>query len=241
MEARPIAVVVDDSKHFRLYLTDILSRLNFEVLPVDNATDALEICRMTRPHIVTMDIVMPGMDGLEALRAIRDDEELADLPVIMISSYRDKNRQWQALSLGCIDILDKPVDLHRLHKTIQRCDLYPGARRRYLRAPFEKKVVLHFQGTRYEVPVATLSERGIFVHLEEQLPKGAHVDIDLPVSSDETMQVGGPVIHCRTQQDGGAVSYGVAIKFSRLTAKELEIISGLVEKLLIGDALEEQA
>lgn len=241
MDAKPIAVVVDDSKPFLMYLSILLNRMNLEVLPVSNATEALEISRVTRPHLITMDMMMPEMDGLEALHEIRNDNELSDLPVIMISSYQDKNRQWEALSLGCIDVLDKPVDLRRLHKAIQRCDLYSGGRRRYLRAPFEKTVGLHYQGKRREVESVTLSERGIFLHMREQLPKGAHVEIDLPLPSDETFQVGGSVIYGKAQNGGGSViSQGVAIKFDRLTLKNSEILSGLVEELLIGDLVQKQ-
>ena len=136
METRPIAVVVDDSKPFLMYLSILLNRMNLEVLPVSNTAEAIELSRVTRPSLITMDMMMPDMDGLEALHVIRGDSELADLPVIMISSYQNKNEQWEALSLGCVDVLDKPVDLRRLHKAIQRCDLYSGGRRRYLRAPF---------------------------------------------------------------------------------------------------------
>lgn len=241
MDARPIAVVVDDSKPFLMYLSILLNRMNLEVLPVNNAADALEISRVTRPHLITMDMMMPDMDGLQALHAIRNDQDLADLPVIMISSYQDKNRQWEALSLGCIDVLDKPVDLRRLHKAIQRCDLYSGGRRRYLRAPFEKTVGLHHQGTLREVSSVTLSERGIFLHMREQLPKGAHVEIDLPLASGETMQVGGSVIYGKALNGGSSViSQGIAVKFDRLTAKKLEVISELVEELLIGDLVDDE-
>lgn len=241
MEAKPIAIVVDDSKPFLMYLSILLSRMNLEVLPVSNAAEAIEISRVTRPHLMTMDMVMPEMDGLEALHAIRADKELGDLPVIIISSYQDKNKQWEALSLGCIDVLDKPVDLRKLHKAIQRCDLYPGGRRRYLRAPFEKDVGLHHQGKLYQVSSLTLSERGIFLRMREQLPKGDHVEIDLPLPSGESMHIGGSVIYGKAQNGGGSViSQGVAIKFDRLTKGELEVMSELVAELLIGDIITEQ-
>ena len=240
MEARPIAVVVDDSKPFLKYLSILLNRMNPEVLPVDNAAEAIEISRVTRPHLITMDMMMPEMDGLEALRAIRADEELADLSVIMISSYQDKNKQWEALSLGCVDVLDKPVDLRRLHKAVQRCDLYSGGRRRYLRAPFEKTVTLHHQGTFHEVSSVTLSERGIFLRMNQQLPKGAHVEVDLPLSTNETLQVGGSVIYTKAQNGGcSVISPGVAIKFDRMTLKSIEVLSNLVEELLVGDLVSE--
>jgi len=241
MGERPIAVVVDESKPFLTYLTKLLNRMNLEVLPVNSAREALELARVTRPHLVTMDMVMPDMDGLEALRAIRADEELADLPVIMISSFQEKRWQWEALSLGCIDVLEKPVDLRRLHKAIQRCNLYPGGRRRYLRAPFDKTIGLHHDGRHIEVSSSNLSERGIFLHLGEQLPKGTHVDIDLPLSSDATLRVGGSVIFSAIEDPGAPTIWsGTAIKFDRLTLQHLEIISSLVAELLIGDILAEQ-
>ncbi len=241
MSTRPIAIVVDDSKPFLMYLSILLNRMNLEVLPVNNAAEAIEISRVTRPHLITMDMMMPDLNGLEALHMIRDDKDLADLPVIMISSYQDKNRQWEALSLGCIDVLDKPVDLRRLHKAVQRCDLYSGKRRRYLRTPYEESVGLQHQGKRYEVPSITLSERGIFLRMREQLPKGTHVDIDLPLPSGKTLKVGGSVIYGKAENGGGSViPPGVAIKFDRMTSKDSEILTALVEELLIGDIIAEQ-
>lgn len=241
MGARPIAIVVDDSKPFLMYLSILLNRMNLEVLPVNNAAEAIEISRVTRPHLITMDMMMPDLGGLEALRKIRGDKDLADLPVIMISSYQDKNRQWEALSLGCIDVLDKPVDLRRLHKAVQRCDLYSGGRRRYLRTPYEESVGLQHQGKSYVVPSITLSERGIFLRMREQLPKGTHVDIDLPLPSGKTLKVGGSVIYGKAENGGGSViPPGIAIKFDRMISKDGEILTALVEELLIGDIIAEQ-
>ena len=241
MGARPIAIVVDDSKPFLMYLSILLNRMNLEVLPVNNAAEAIEISRVTRPHLITMDMMMPDLDGLEALRIIRDDKELVDLPVIMISSYQDKNRQWEALSLGCIDVLDKPVDLRKLHKAVQRCDLYSGGRRRYLRTPYEESIGLQHQGKHYEVPSITLSERGIFLRMREQLPKGTHVDIDLPLPSGKTLKVGGSIIYGKADNGGGSIiPPGLAIKFDRLSLKDIEVLTALVEELLIGDIIAEQ-
>lgn len=241
MADRPVAIVADDSKPFLMYLSLLLNRMNLEVLPVNNAAEALELSRVTRPHLMTMDMASPGMDGLEALRTIREDDELADLAVIMISSFNDKSRHWEALSLGCVDVLDKPIDLRRLHKAVQGCDLYPNGRRRYLRAPFEESIELRYKGETHKVASATLSERGIFVHMREQLAKGEHVDIVLPLKSGERLQVGGSVIYGKVENDGSSViSQGIAVKFDRMTAKEGEVLTGLVTELLIGDIVSEQ-
>ena len=92
MEARPIAIVVDNSKPFLMYLSILLNRMNLEVLPVNNAAEAIEISRVTRPSLITMDMMMPDMDGLETMHVICGDSELADLSVIMISSCQNKNK-----------------------------------------------------------------------------------------------------------------------------------------------------
>jgi CheY-like chemotaxis protein len=241
MADRPIVVVVDDSKPFLMYLSLLLNRMNLEVLPVSNAVEALEVTRVTRPHLMTIDMIMPEMDGLETLRAIREDAELSDMPVIMISSYADKSKQWEALSLGCLDVLDKPVELRRLHKAIQSCDFYPGGRRKYLRTPFEESVEIYHKEKKLKAASATLSERGIFLHMREQLAKGEHVDVELPLSSGGNLKVGGTVIYGKAQNGGGSViSQGVAVKFDRMTAKDGEVVSGLVTELLIGDIVAEQ-
>lgn len=241
MDARPSAVVADGSKPFLMYLVRLLERMNLSVMPVENAADALEITRVTRPHFMTMDMVMPDMDGLDVLRTLRGEAEFADLPVIMISSFQDKHRQWEALSLGCVDVLDKPIDLRRLHKAIQRCDLYPGGRRRYLRAPYERRVDLHHQGAQLPATSRGLSERGLFVCLPQPLPKGAHVEVALPLPAGGFLRVGGSVIY-NTPQPGEnpACRSGVAIKFDRMTLHDSQALTALVTDLLIGDIVNEQ-
>lgn len=241
MAERPIAVVVDDSKPFLIYLSLLLERMNLEVLPVNNAPDALELSRVTQPQVIIMDLVMPGMDGLEALRQIRGDKDLEDLSVIMVSGYQQKHLQWEALSLGCVDVLEKPIDLRRLHKAVQSCNLYESGRRRYLRAPFSHDVTVHHDGKQYVAPAVSLSERGIFFQTKECFPQNSHVDIDIPLSSGECLTVGGSVIYTKkTNGDGEVACPGLAVKFDRLTMHTREALSKLVEDLLISDIVSEQ-
>ncbi len=236
MRARPLVMVVDDSKPFLMYLSVLLNRMNLEVLPVTSPSEALEIAHITRPHLMTLDMRMPEMDGLATLRAMRQDKDLADLPVIMISSYIEKNWQWEAMSLGCIDVLAKPVDLRRLHKAIQQCKLYPEGPRRYLRSVFEKPVDLYHEGRVQNVPGVTLSERGIFVHMRQPLPKGTPVDVEFTLQSGVKLKVGGSVIYTKAQSGNDTLlAQGMAIKFTRMTGRDITRLSELVAELLVAD------
>ena len=165
MRHRGVLWIYGQLRSFLSYLSNILRRMNLEVMTASHAAEALEMSRVTVPDVVTMDMMLPDMDGLAALRAFRNDEELADLPIIMISSYRDKTREWEAFRLGCVDVLDKPIDLQRLHRAIQNCDLFPYGRRRFKRAPFEIIVNLHYRGRCCLASSETISAQGIFLRM----------------------------------------------------------------------------
>lgn len=241
MNEKPTAIVVDDSHAFLMYLSILLNRMNLEVLPVSCAKEAIELAKVTRPKVMTLDMVMPDVDGMEALRQIREDSDLADLPVIMISSYQDKNRHWEAMSLGCIDVLDKPIDLDRLHTALQRCDLYPGGRRRYLRAPFQQVVDMKHGDKLLKLNSVTLSERGIFVRMRQPLAKGTAVDLAIPLNDETILEIGGTVIYTKSMNGGKfVIPPGVAIKFDRLTADDIDKLRAQVTEQLIGDLVAEQ-
>jgi len=241
METRLTAIIADGSEPFITYFSRLLNRLNFEVLGAVTATEAIEKIRKAHPQLVVMDMAMPGMQGVEILRILREDEEFADLPVIMTSSQLDRAGQWEAFSLGCIEVLEKPIALRQLHKAIQRCELFPGGSRRYLRAVYTQNVGLRCQGKYHEVSAVTLSERGILVRTGERFPQGAHVDLDLPHPSGGVVPVGGSIIYSvRKCNHGPESAREYAIKFDRLTIDNRKRLGILMGELLIGDIIVEQ-
>ncbi len=80
------ALVVDDSKSARVVLSRMLEKFGIEVDSADSAETALEYLRDHRPDVIFMDHMMPGMDGLQAVREIKVNPELADIPVMMYTS-----------------------------------------------------------------------------------------------------------------------------------------------------------
>lgn len=242
MSERPLVLIVDDNQSFLGTLAVLLERLNFDVLPVTNSRDALDLARVARPQVVTLSMQMPDMDSLAFMRAMRADQELADMPVIMITGQREKQRVWEAMSLGCIEVLDRPLELNRLHQALQRCNLYPEGRRRYLRVPYAKKVDLVVRGEVQTVSAVTLSERGVMVRMPQPLLKGASVTVRLTLADGQTLEAGGEVIYVRPGRSASANPHaGVAIKFDRVTLKDTERLHALVKELLIGDLVDSQA
>jgi two-component system nitrogen regulation response regulator NtrX len=112
-------LVVDDEKNIRRTLALVLEGEGFEVLDAASAEDGLAVLAKRRVDAVVMDVCMPGMDGLSALRAILQDD--ADLPVVMISGHASIQDAVEATRLGAFDFLEKPLGRERVLVTLRNC------------------------------------------------------------------------------------------------------------------------
>ncbi|PLX81702.1 MAG: hypothetical protein C0614_06495 [Desulfuromonas sp.] len=237
---RPSAIVVDDSRSFLKYITVLFNRLNIESLPVINPLEAIELARVACPNLLCLDLMLSGQNGIEILRQVRADDELADLPVLIVSGNQDKTLHWEALSLGCVDILDKPIDLRRLHTALQRCNLF-GGKRRYLRAPFDRQVEIICNEHSQFLQSLTISERGIFVCSTDLTVRSSLLRVRIPLNDEECLDLGGRIIYRMMENENYASSpAGMAIKFDRMTSRDAELLTALVTDLLIGDIIVEQ-
>jgi signal transduction histidine kinase/CheY-like chemotaxis protein/PAS domain-containing protein len=111
-----LILVVDDDLTVREVVGRYLERAGFSVVTADGGQEALRLARELRPAAITLDIMMPGMDGWTVLAAIKGDPELADIPVVLVSIVDEKNR---GFSLGATDYLVKPVDREKLTRMLR--------------------------------------------------------------------------------------------------------------------------
>jgi len=112
----PLILVVDDDATVRELVVRHLERAGFVAVAARGGQDGLRLVRELRPAAVTLDIMMPDLDGWTVLAAIKGDPELADIPVVLISIVDQKNRGY---ALGAADYLVKPVDRAKLVATLR--------------------------------------------------------------------------------------------------------------------------
>jgi CheY-like chemotaxis protein len=111
-------LVVDDEKNVRTTLADILSDEGHDVVTAESGERALKLCSRYRFDVILLDVRMPGIDGLEALRAIR---ALArDVCIIMMSGYSIDRLEHLLLDAGAQGVLRKPLDIERVLSLIDR-------------------------------------------------------------------------------------------------------------------------
>jgi len=109
-------LVVDDEPSQRQLFAESVRQLGFSVLEAGSGEEAVEIVARRSPDLVLLDVRLPGMSGLEALRRIR--EEMPDVSVLLITAYADVRDAVTALKSGACDYLTKPVDLEELKTAI---------------------------------------------------------------------------------------------------------------------------
>jgi signal transduction histidine kinase/CheY-like chemotaxis protein len=110
-------LVVDDDPAARDLLSRALGKAGFNVECATDGEEALALARTLRPEAITLDVMMPGIDGWATLAALKADPELADIPVIMLTIVDDKNKGY---ALGAADYMTKPFDREQLTTTLAR-------------------------------------------------------------------------------------------------------------------------
>jgi CheY-like chemotaxis protein len=112
----PLILVVDDDATAREVVARHLERAGFAVVAARGGQEGLRLIRELRPAAVTLDIMMPDLDGWTVLAAVKGDPELAATPVVLMSIVEQKNRGY---ALGAAEYLVKPVDRNKLVETLR--------------------------------------------------------------------------------------------------------------------------
>ena len=107
-------LVVDDSATERHMLKDLLTKAGYDVFSSENGEDAIVKARQMKPDLILMDVVMPGLNGFQATRAISRDPETRTIPVIMCTSKSQETDKIWGLRQGAKDYVVKPIDREAL-------------------------------------------------------------------------------------------------------------------------------
>ena len=103
-------LIVDDSPTERHVLNDMLTKSGYEVVASDNGEDAILKAKLLKPDLILMDVVMPGLNGFQATRAISRDPDTRTIPIILCTSKSQETDKIWGLRQGAKDYVVKPVD-----------------------------------------------------------------------------------------------------------------------------------
>lgn len=109
-------LVVDDDPDSRELLMNNIEGMGAKVIPCEDGEKALQMALECKPDLITLDLMMPGMDGWEVLSRLRDNPETRHIPVVIISIVANRR---QAMVLGAVDALTKPISSNQLQALLQ--------------------------------------------------------------------------------------------------------------------------
>ena len=118
MPESTILVVEDNPTNLRL-VTTVLRRLPVQILTAVDGEKGVETARASLPQLILMDLELPGINGLEALRLLKSDPRTAAISVVALSGNSSPEEKETALRAGCIGYIEKPFDIRTFATTIQ--------------------------------------------------------------------------------------------------------------------------
>ncbi|MCB0218999.1 MAG: response regulator [Chrysiogenetes bacterium] len=116
---RTKVLLVDDQQTQIMFEQMLLGSEEFEYVIARNGREALDMARAERPDLILMDVMMPEMDGIEAVGKLREDDATAGIPIIMVTTRGEEDYVERAYSNGCVDYITKPIQRGELLTKIQ--------------------------------------------------------------------------------------------------------------------------
>jgi len=118
-------LIVEDNRRSMLLIRDLLQIHGFRTLEAFDGEEGIARAKAERPDLILMDIQLPGMDGLTAVRLLRQDPVTAGIPVVALTAHAMKGDRERALKAGCNGYIAKPIDTRRFLAQVQA--FLPGA------------------------------------------------------------------------------------------------------------------
>jgi uncharacterized protein (TIGR02266 family) len=205
-------LLVDDVRLFIEFERPFFERAGCSILTATSGDDALRIVREEKPHIVLLDYEMPGMNGDEVCRRIKESEATKHIPVLIVTANRTREIQTRCVRAGCTDFVTKPVSGRELLDKVVKILEIPY--RVHLRTRVSMEVALGVGGESIALTGYSedISEGGIYVETLEPVEAGAPVRIVFTLPGQaRPVEVAAEVVRVSRLKDGGR--YGVGLRF----------------------------
>jgi two-component system cell cycle response regulator DivK len=119
MMSKKVLIVEDNELNMKLF-HDLLDSQGYETLQTREGLQALALARAHHPDLILMDIQLPEISGLEVTKWLKDDEELAHIPIIAVTAFAMKGDEERIREGGCEAYLSKPISVGKFIETVRR-------------------------------------------------------------------------------------------------------------------------
>ncbi len=236
-------LLADDSNTFLMYVGILIKRLGFKTYLARDGVEAIKMAKEKKPSIIVLDYIMPKVDGTSCMNIIRQDPDLKNTPVIVLTSRGEETVQAEFEKLGCCHFLRKPVNISEFYSAIRKCLKFEEKaliQRKNIRTLFNLKVFIKCADEMRELSASTISAEGMFLRTVAPFKVGTKMDIVFNVDSEDPVELQGEVIYLKELTDEIEQEPGMGIKFLEVPEDiksriKSFIMNEIANDLIIGD------
>lgn len=229
--AKPKVLIVDDVNLMLELEKNFLRFSPVRVFTARNGEEALELVRSERPDLVYMDLNMPKMNGVDCCIAIKNDLELRDTPVVMVTTAGKPDDQELCARAGCDGYITKPVD-RRLFLEIGR-QYIPDIDRREQRISFSLPVTCRTEQQELTGTTTDISVGGLYLAIDHGVAREESVEITITIPGGAPVRARGRVAWLNGVDGRVKPRFpsGFGIEFMDISPEDLMQVRGFVESL----------
>lgn len=229
---QPLILLVDDVDFFLEVEKGFLRRTRCQIIEARNGRDALELARTRHPDLVYLDVNMPLMDGLTCCRTMKNDPQLAEIPVIMVYSPSKEVDEEACRQAGSDGILRKPLD-RKSFLELGRQFLF-AVDRREQRIPCQMTVDFTIDSREGQGMGLDISRQGLYVGTREPVAEDDRVKVDffLPGVSSSRLRISGRVawVNQGFPRPNLNLPQGFGVEFRLVSTRDAGIISDYIRQ-----------
>lgn len=242
MREKLIILVVDGDPVSQFYTCIFLQRLNYHVISVRTAEEALVVMELTTPLVVITEVILQQMSGVDLLKHMKQDLRTRNVPVLIYTAVKAEAQRDLCQATGCAGYIVRTSDHNPLYEAIQQAT--EPKPRHFIRLKTWLDVIVTAPGSRdQKALVSAISEHGMFVSTEQPLLKmtTAVFTLYLPNAGASSIRLQGMVLYSHAAPGPGK-NQGMGVKFLQVQPADGAMIKAFIEdNLMSGIVTDRQA
>lgn len=227
-----------DDATFLMYVGILVKRFGYDIYLARNGADAVKLAKEHQPSVIVLDQNISKPDAKTCLAMIRDDRELKDTPVLLITSDGSESSLSTPGNFSYCGFLKKPLNISEFYTAIQHCHRY-AVKRRFLRAPVIIKVFAEYDSNRRELYATNLSVEGMFLRAMEPYNIGAELNLVFSIDDEDPVELKARVVSVKSFSPEIKSEPGMGLKFMDVSEDTKYRISYALMKEISKDLVRE--
>ncbi len=227
-----LLLIVDGMIADAFYTSILLERLEYNIFATKTAEDALEVMALATPALILTDTRLPGMNGIEFLKRLKQDPRTRTIPVIVYTGERNSEHEQLCRNEGCSMYLYKPADPNTIYAAIQTAT--ESTPRRVIRFKTRLGVIVEDEAVSVREDsncITYLSEGGLYISTDEPQPPGTILPIVFALKNVK-IRVEAIVLYAYTRASRPFAERGMGLKFLQIGNEDRQLIRTFITEQL---------